>query len=122
MKKELEALEKLVKLAQEDRWRDGSVVGTNIEHLMEENKALFFRLETLEKIVGDMFNEVRSLKTRVFPVKQCENRIGSYEINRACKSQAFNLHKEGIDQGDYCDACYFEHVKEAVSALKRRQK
>ena len=36
--------------------------------------------------------------------KQCKFKVGKYN----CGSYAFNLYKEDIDQGDYCDRHYWQ--------------
>jgi hypothetical protein len=36
--------------------------------------------------------------------KQCKFKVGKYN----CGSYAFNLYKEKIDQGDYCDHHYWQ--------------
>jgi uncharacterized protein (UPF0335 family) len=41
-------------------------------------------------------------------MKQCKHKIGSYE----CGSYAFNLRKDGIEQGDLCDVHYWQDQAE----------
>jgi phage-related protein len=38
----------------------------------------------------------------------CKYKVKQKDCEYTCGSYAFNLHKEGINQGDYCDRHYWE--------------
>jgi len=37
-----------------------------------------------------------------------------------CGSYAFNLHKEGIDQGDFCDVCFWRRQLTSIDEAVER--
>jgi hypothetical protein len=47
--------------------------------------------------------------------KQCKFQVGKYN----CGSHAFNLYKENIEQGDYCDHHYWEDRAVKAAADER---
>ena len=47
--------------------------------------------------------------------KQCKFKVGKYN----CGSYAFNLYKENIEQGDYCDRHYWQERAMEAAAQER---
>jgi hypothetical protein len=47
--------------------------------------------------------------------KQCKFQVGKYN----CGSYAFNLYKENIEQGDYCDRHYWQNLVIEIAAQER---
>lgn len=48
-------------------------------------------------------------------------RCKSRRYDHVCGSYAFNLHQEGIDQGEFCDVCYWRSLCEAQAQFLRSQ-
>lgn len=53
-------------------------------------------------------------------MKQCKYRYVSFGTVGVCGSLAFNLHKDvpSINQGDFCDKCYWRNIVESNMSLK----